>query len=92
MGPLVNDRLKALFHQSPQNLKDPAAASSSATPPPSPPSGSDGTSPPPASNYTRIIAATTAAAVGGIVLAPLLAPAALGIVGFSAAGPVAGEF
>ncbi len=30
-------------------------------------------------------------AVAGAALTPVLAPAALGIVGFSAAGPVAGE-
>lgn len=35
-------------------------------------------------------AITTAAAVTGIILAPIAAPAVLGIVGFGAAGPIAG--
>ncbi len=32
-----------------------------------------------------------ACATAGVVLTPIVAPAALGVVGFSAAGPVAGE-
>ncbi len=32
-----------------------------------------------------------AGATAGVVLTPIVAPAALGVVGFSAAGPVAGE-
>jgi hypothetical protein len=42
-------------------------------------------------NARRVIGAIAGAAVG-IALAPLLAPALLGILGFSAIGPVAGNF
>jgi hypothetical protein len=32
------------------------------------------------------------AAIGGLVITPLLGPVVLGIIGFSAAGPVAGDY
>ncbi|EIN11530.1 hypothetical protein PUNSTDRAFT_131693 [Punctularia strigosozonata HHB-11173 SS5] len=41
-------------------------------------------------NKLQIAGLAAAGVVGGVLLAPIVAPAALGLVGFGAAGPVAG--